>query len=164
MFYLFSNRSPHKEKEKEKDGRKKEKISRLLNNGFELIDLKRMMYKFLITLSVCLVLILSACSQKTNCEQLPTKFSSYKEASNKIKEANFKLFDKVNTLKSSWINGASYYSCDGTIGYFILLAKGKEYIHKGVPKSVWIAFKNSESFGSYYNKNIRDKYILYINQ
>lgn len=104
-----------------------------------------------------------SCSQKTSCEQLPTQFSSYKEAVNKIKGASFKISDRVNTSRSSWITSASYYSCDGSTGYFIFVAKGKEYIHKEVPFTIWTGFKNAESFGNFYNKNIKHKYILILN-
>ena len=122
------------------------------------------MNKILIILPIFCSLFFTACSQKTKCEQLPKQFSSYQEAAKKIKEANFKIIDKVNTSKSSWINSASYYSCDGSTGYFIFVAKGKEYIHTGVPYSVWSEFKNAESFGGFYNKKIKHKYILYLKQ
>ncbi len=110
------------------------------------------------------LLFFASCSQKTNCEQLPTQFSSYKQASNKIKGANFKISDKANTSKSSWITSASYHSCDGSTGYFIFVAKGKEYIHKEVPHAVWTTFKSAESVGAFYNKNIKHNYTLYLNQ
>ncbi len=109
-------------------------------------------------------LFFSACSQKTNCELLPKQFSSYQEASKKIKSSSFKVNEKLNTAKSSWISSASYYSCDGEKGYFIFVAKGKEYIHIGVPYAVWGQFKNAESFGSFYNKNLKHKFTLLLNQ
>ena len=109
-------------------------------------------------------MLFTACSQKTNCELLPKQFSNYQEAAKKIKSASFKINEEANTSKSSWINSASYFSCDGNTGYFIFVAKGKEYIHIGVPYSVWSVFKSAESFGSFYNKNIKHKYHLYLNQ
>lgn len=95
-----------------------------------------------------------------NCQQLPTKFSSYYEAVKIVRETNFKLEESVNTEKSSWIKKASYYSCDGHSGFFILETGGKSYIHSGMPIEIWKDFKNAESLGSYYDKNIKHKYLL----
>ena len=122
------------------------------------------MNKLFFLLILFQLLFFASCSQKTNCEQLPTQFSSYNDASKKIKEVNFKISDKLNTSKSSWITSASYYSCDGETGYFIFVAKGNEYIHIGVPYAVWGQFKNAESFGSFYNKNLKHKFTLLLNQ
>lgn len=122
------------------------------------------MNKIILIIPLLCSLFFSACSQKTNCELLPKQFSTYQEAAKKIKSASFKVSEDANTSKSSWINSASYYSCDGNTGYFIFVAKGKEYIHTGVPYSVWERFKNAESFGSFYDKNIKHKYTLLLNQ
>ena len=47
-------------------------------------------------------------------------------------------------------------------GYMIIGLKNTDYIHKGVPIKVWLSFKNSESLGSFYSKNIRYRYRLSI--
>ena len=106
----------------------------------------------------------NAITENIKCDQLPTTYSNYNKAISIIKTASFKIKESANTSKSSWINSASYFSCDGNTGYFIFVAKGKEYIHIGVPYSVWSVFKSAESFGSFYNKNIKHKYHLYLNQ
>jgi len=119
--------------------------------------------RLLLTLLLSFTLFLSACSQKANCGHLPQTFSSYQEAIKQIKSATFKIKEEANTVKSSWIRGASYFSCDGKTGYFLFKTEGKEYIHTGVPFDIWQGFKRAESFGSFYNKNIKHKYILLLN-
>jgi len=99
---------------------------------------------------------------QVDCKQLPTKFKSYNEAESLIRKANFKLVDNVNTSSSSWIRGASYYSCDGRIGYLIIKTDKQDYIHKDLPIEVWRQFKSASSFGSFYNANIKNRYQLSI--
>ena len=73
-----------------------------------------------------------------------------------------KLKDKVNASKSSWIRGASFYSCDGNSGYFILITDKNEYLYSEMPYSIWLEFKNAESFGKFYNEKIKYKYIFQL--
>lgn len=98
-----------------------------------------------------------------SCKDLPKSFNSYSELKHKIKNSIFKIEDKVNCSRSSWISKASFHSCDGETGFFILATKnGKDYIHQDMPLKVWKQFKAADSFGSYYNRNIREKYQLKI--
>jgi len=60
---------------------------------------------------------------------------------------------------SGWIKRAEYYSCNGETGYLILhLDKGQNYLHQNLPLSVWKAFVNASSYGSFYTKRIRGNY------
>jgi hypothetical protein len=93
-----------------------------------------------------------------SCKNIPPHFNSYEDAVAFVKKATFKITDQVNTSKSSWIRSASYYSCDGKVGYFIYSTDKQEYIHAGVPVEIWMGFKNADSFGSYYDHNIRKRY------
>jgi hypothetical protein len=98
-----------------------------------------------------------------DCKTIPAHFDSYGDAISFVKTASFKFTDDVNTSKSSWIRSASYYSCDGKTGYFIFSTDKQEYIHAGVPIEIWRGFKNADSFGSYYDHNIRKKYRFNLN-
>lgn len=121
------------------------------------------MTKILKTFYLYSFLFLFACSG-TDCEQLPKKYSSYDEAVKTIKTAHFKMEESINTSKSSWVRGADYYSCDGVTGFFILKTDNQYYLYSGVPSEIWQGFKNSESFGTYYNNNIKHKYFFILNQ
>lgn len=103
----------------------------------------------------------SACGQ-VDCNKLQSNFKSYSEAENKIKKTKFTLSESVNTSKSSWIRGAYYYSCDKKFGFFIIKTDKQNYIHKDLPISVWNGFKNANSFGSYYDRNIKHRHQLYL--
>ncbi len=98
-----------------------------------------------------------------SCNNLPATFTSYNDAVSLVKNSSFKIKEDVNTSKSSWIRGASYYSCDGTKGYLIIRTDSKEYIHMDMPIEVWHEFKNADSFGSYYQYHIKGKYQLRLN-
>jgi hypothetical protein len=113
--------------------------------------------------TILLQILLISCSGQ-DCNKLPNHFNSYDQAISLVKKSNFKYKDEVSTSKSSWIQSAVYYSCDGNSGYFIFKAKGKDYIHSGVPDNIWQGFKNSESLGSFYNKYIKGRFTLKLNQ
>ena len=110
---------------------------------------------YLLLLSFCV----SFCSQKP-CIDIQENFKTYDEAISRIESVNFPIKQEVNTDKSSWIKHASFYSCNRQTGYFILETKNKSYIFREMPMSVWEGFKNSESFGKFYNSQIRGKYRL----
>lgn len=110
---------------------------------------------------IILLLAFSCSKEKQNisdCSEITTPFRTYKEVKNTVKSVDFKFADEVDTSKSSWIRGAQYYSCDGETGYLVYQTDKKEYIHQEVPVEVWEEFKNAESFGSFYNKNLKRKY------
>jgi hypothetical protein len=109
-------------------------------------------------------LILIGSCKGIDCEGLPEKYQSYEEAIKVIKAANFRIEETVNTSKSSWVKGASYHSCNGISGFFILETAKKEYIYSGVDINTWEGFKNASSFGSFYNEKIKGKFKFYINQ
>lgn len=97
-----------------------------------------------------------------SCSELSDSFTSYKEATGVIKSTDFFFIDSCDTSKSSWIKEASFYSCDGDLGYFILKTSKQSYIHKNVPNYLWREFKKAESFGGFYSRKIKGKYQLNI--
>lgn len=99
-----------------------------------------------------------------NCETFPKSFESYEAAIQLIDLTEFEFKDNVNTLKSSWLSYAKYYSCDSKKGFFIIkTTKNYEYIHQDLPIEIWNQFKNAYSFGQFYNERIRGKYRLSLN-
>ena len=108
---------------------------------------------------ILLSLVIFSCNSQ-DCNKSPDNFTSYTQAISLVKNSSFKIEETANTSNSSWIRSAKYYSCDGQTGYFIYTTKDHEYIHKGVPLTVWEGFKNAFSKGSYYDRNIRYKYQL----
>jgi len=97
-----------------------------------------------------------------SCQNLPEIFETYEDAHSKIHKAKFYYIENLNTSKSSWIRGASYFSCDGKYGFLSIYTDKKEYIHQNVPIEIWESFKYSESFGRFYNKNIKHRFKLKI--
>ncbi|MBW1613973.1 MAG: KTSC domain-containing protein [Deltaproteobacteria bacterium] len=116
-----------------------------------------------IILLIFLISLISQISYSQDCKTLPTIFDSYQQATRLVKSSKFKIKETLDTSKSSWIRGATYYSCDGEEGFLILVTDDKEYIHQNVPINVWNGFKNASSFGSYYSRNIKGKYQLQLN-
>ena len=117
---------------------------------------------FMPALTVSILLLFCFCCGKSDCHEIPTGFSSYQEALDILSHSNFKVQDKILTTKSSWILSATFLSCDGETGYFILETGSKKYIHNTVPFKKWLSFKNAKSFGSFYNHYIKKKYHLVI--
>jgi hypothetical protein len=110
----------------------------------------------------CLVLsiiVMVAVCIAQDCGTMPPHFVSYDAAMLFVRRADFKLKDEISIYKSSWLTHAEYYSCDGYSGIFIFRTeKGREYIMKNVPLYVWTGHKHADSYGKYYNRNIRGKY------
>ncbi len=114
----------------------------------------------ILQLSLLLFFMHSSICRGIECDQLPKHYSSYQNAVEKIKGTHFKIHETVNTSKSSWVRCASFYSCDGLTGFFILATDKQEYLYSGVPKEIWEGFKNANSFGSYYDLNIKNKFVF----
>lgn len=112
-------------------------------------------------LGILPLLCLVACGSP--CSELPATFSSYDEAVSAVESASFSIEDDVNTSKSSFIRDADFYSCDGYQGYLILQFKDNDYIFEGVPLSVWEGFKHADSFGEFYDRNIKGRYRYHSN-
>ena len=109
--------------------------------------------------SLFLVLLFVSCN-KTNCNDINSDFNSYNNAIEVVQNSSFAIEEKVET-DSSWIDSIEYYSCDEASGYLILnTKKGKSYIHKNVPIQVWNEFKKADSFGRFYNQNIKGNYNM----
>lgn len=106
-----------------------------------------------------LFLILNSCTGK-DCKLLPNSFSSYSHALTEIRKSDFAINETIDTSKSSWIEGLEYHSCDSKVGFLILKTKDREYIHQGVPVSLWKRLKTSPSFGTFYNSELKGKFQL----
>jgi KTSC domain len=96
------------------------------------------------------------------CDTMPSRFNSYEAAISFVKRAIFKREDKINDIgdQDSWIKSAHYYSCNESDGYLIVKTDKGEYLYGGVPDSIWAQFKYADSYGTYYNYNIKGKYIF----
>lgn len=105
--------------------------------------------------------VIPACDSP-NCTDLNDNFTSYQQAKRSIKNTKFTFQDVCNTSTSSWVEGAEYYTCDNATGYLLLRTQRKEYIHRNVPMDVWLEFRETASFGRFYNSKIKGKYQLVI--
>ncbi len=109
------------------------------------------------------ITFISLSSHAQNCNALPNSFPSYNQAINAVENSSFKIDESINTSKSEWILKAHYYSCDTKTGFLIIILKSRKYIHANIPVSIWEKFKRANSFGSFYDHNIKGKYRLYLN-
>ena len=115
--------------------------------------------KYIFVLLLLIELPLTGVSQ--DCNSLPGKYPSYDAAIEAIKTASFSLKESISTPESSWVKGASYFSCSGETGYFILETYRQEYVHQKVPVEVWQQFKKADSFGGFYTGYIKDRYQVF---
>jgi len=116
---------------------------------------------FKVSILISILTITISCGGK-DCNLINGNFDNYKNALQVIKSSDFEFSDDFNISRSSWIYDAEYYSCDGKIGYLIIETKSKNYIHSGVPIEMWNEFKNSDSFGKYYNRKLKGRFRLTI--
>lgn len=67
--------------------------------------------------------------------------------------------ESIDTSASSWIERVSF-SRERTsdVGRLTVRIKGEDITYLDVPVSVWEQFKQSESLGSFYGKNIKQRY------
>ena len=117
--------------------------------------------KKLIPLFVILVIITS-CSRK-NCKELPNTFTDYEQAKEIVLSSTFKIKEDADVSNSSWINSAKYFSCDSQSGFLIITTGNRTYIHQDLPIEVWEQFKDADSKGSFYNRNIKGNNHLRLN-
>lgn len=115
------------------------------------------MEKILIIISF--LFLLNSCNTQ-DCNGLSSSFTDYNSALIEIKKHEFSIEEETDTSESSWVKGASFFSCDSEEGFFLLKARNEEYIHQNVPVKVWREFKASDSFGTYYTKNIKGRFQL----
>lgn len=127
-----------------------------------LVKMHPVVRKCFLSLFVTMISIFSLECNAQTCKTVPNHFNTYEEAIKWVKKTRFKISEDLNTSRSSFIESAHYYSCDGNTGYFIIKIKDTEYIYADMPIGVWKGFKGSSSFGTFYNLNIRNKYQLRV--
>lgn len=113
-------------------------------------------------ISYLLVFIfLQSCSE--NCKEMPNSFSSYEQAREMVLTSDYKIEESADVSDSAWITSVLYLSCDGVNGFFVIKTNRKTYIHQNMPYQVWQNFREAESKGSFFSRNIRGHYQLKLN-
>jgi hypothetical protein len=99
------------------------------------------------------------------CSKIPEYFNSTDNSIQVIKESNFRTVDSVKIFDDDWMAAATFYSCNGKIGYLIFRFKqGDEKLNPKVPFSLWKGFKESPDKRNYYENEIRKKFLVPIIQ
>ena len=120
------------------------------------------MKKIIFLFALFLFIIITSCSGK-NCNEIQNSFKNYDQAKEIVLSSDFKIKEDTDVSNSSWINSAKYFSCDGQSGFFIITTGNKTYIHQDLPIEVWEQFKNGNSKGSFYSRNIKGNYRVELN-
>ncbi|WP_353477494.1 KTSC domain-containing protein [Arenibacter sp. M-2] len=113
--------------------------------------------KFIVLISS--FILLNSCGGQ-GCDKLDKTFDTYESTLDIIKSANFQFTDDCNTSKSSWICDAEYFSCNGKTGFLVIETNSQTYIHNEVPIKIWSEFKKAESFGKFYNRNLKGRFRI----
>lgn len=116
--------------------------------------------------ALLILLTSSGCSTSRNLESgsHQESFSSYEEAINYVQTNEDLTHLTVDTGKSSWVQSADFYYYPGdTSGYAIFELSNRLYIHEGVPLEIWQGFTHADSFGTFYNQNLKGNYIFDLN-
>ena len=113
---------------------------------------------------IAFIIFITFASCGNKCDEIPNSFSSYELANEVVLNSKLLHSEAADVSDSSWITSAKYLSCDGLVGFFVLEAGNKTYIHQDMPYEVWENFKNVDSKGSFYSRNIRGNYQLKLNE
>lgn len=114
--------------------------------------------RFLFLLCPLLFCLSCTADAQQSCEQLEEKYVDADRMVRLLDQTSFSFSEEFDTSQSSWIKAASFYSCDGAKGYFVLRTSKKVYLYKDVPKDLWSRFKQADSLGSFYNRQIKGRY------
>jgi hypothetical protein len=90
-------------------------------------------------------------------------YPTYEKAVSEIRNGVYDYSDSKKMASSSWVKSAEFYSCDAVSGCLIMTTKAnRDYIHFGVPTDVWKSFKSATSYGSHYNRNLKGRYPIML--
>lgn len=140
-----------------------EVIDCLLGSSIIYLFLTLQRNKLYIGFTIAVCLLIAGCSANSPIKNgLDTSHESAHSANflavkyrNDPVDVGSQLFDSLDTSKSSWIENAWY---DTKNEYMIINLSGTNYHYCGLPSHIWLSFKEADSFGSYFNSNIKEKY------
>jgi hypothetical protein len=90
-------------------------------------------------------------------------YRTYQQAVTEVRNGDYEYSDSKNMTSSSWVKSAEFYSCDAVSGCLIITTKAnRDYIHFGVPTDAWKSFKSATSYGSHYNRNLKGRYPIML--
>jgi hypothetical protein len=96
-------------------------------------------------------------AEETELPTVTQKAANYVEVKYRSTPVNLfaQGFEYHNTDASSFIRGAWY---DQQNRYLVMNIDGTYYNYCGVPESVWRGFKESESYGRFFNASIKESF------
>ncbi|QOW11378.1 KTSC domain-containing protein [Kaistella flava (ex Peng et al. 2021)] len=103
-----------------------------------------------------ILFVLFSCKKEISLK----RFTNYNQVENYLSTNSFKVDETTDTGNSSFITSAHFQSEDGEKGFLTLGMKRKEYHFSNVPIEVWERFKNANSKGKFYHRNIKGKYSI----
>lgn len=99
--------------------------------------------------------------KSTNCDSLEIRTLSLDDAISIIKQSSFRFQQQFKISRTYGVMNASFFSCDGKLGYLIIKVEKKDYIYFDVPKSKWADLISSEDINNFYNENIKGNYEVF---
>jgi hypothetical protein len=75
-----------------------------------------------------------------------------------IENTTFRFKQQFKISRVEGIRSARFFSCDGIIGYLILIVSNKEFVYREVPKTKWDDLISSSDINQYFIKDIKDSY------
>lgn len=93
--------------------------------------------------------------EETKVESKPQKLVYVKYRETGPVNVNDPSFEYQNTSRSSFVGGAWY---DKSEGYMVIKLKSTYYHYCDLPSSIWDSFKQTTSFGDFYDNRIQGSY------
>ena len=97
--------------------------------------------------------------QKVTCDSLQIKGKTLEESLKLITTATFRSDQQFKLSRPTGLHQADYYSCDGKTGFLVVTIDDRSEICDAVPKSIWDAFWTTSDLESFYQEEVREKYL-----
>ncbi|MFA0964127.1 hypothetical protein AB9P05_20125 [Roseivirga sp. BDSF3-8] len=89
------------------------------------------------------------------CNNVPRDLGNRVQAIQTLQDTEFTFEQSLETLQVFGVKKATYYSCDGNLGYLVVNTYRRNYLYENVPRELWENFKNAYSIDGFFTKNLK---------
>ena len=94
----------------------------------------------------------------TTCDSLNIFGMNLEESILEIENATFRFKQQFEISRVEGIRSARYFTCDGVLGYLIVIIGDNKYVFIDMPKFKWEEMIRAADINQYYEDEIEDLY------
>ncbi|MGB3180971.1 MAG: hypothetical protein WBB45_06255 [Cyclobacteriaceae bacterium] len=91
----------------------------------------------------------------TICNNIPRDLGNRTQAISTLSDTEFIFEQSLETLQVFGVKKATFYSCDGNLGYLVVNTSRRNYLYENVPRALWENFKVAYSIDGFFVKNLK---------